>query len=345
MTVPAPRWGIAEWYGKDIRRMTAEERRNAALLAIEQEESQTPPTAPVCPHLSTLVPGAKCNKSGGVCSIRKYSIDSDGITKPSEDEKVVTICPLRFLQNIGDNESLFDWIGAKMLDTKNPAIIKETPFLHTISDKAGTENPSQGSTMAGRIDWIVVDPESAESKILNWCAIETQALYFSGQKMKHEFKAYAEHPTDLLYPSAYRRPDYRSSGPKRLGPQLDVKVPVLRNWGNKLAVVIDGYFFEKMNKLEDADPFAKNDEEHRDNADVVWFVVDYDDDLNLVAQNVVFTTLESSRKALSGTAPISKTAFNEGLRELLSNEDRGNKVFLKENSKGTLPNIPSAAKN
>ena len=56
-----------------------------------------------------------------------------------------------------------------------------------------------------------------------------------------------------------RRPDYRSSGPKRLSPQLDVKVPVLRNWGKKVVVVIDRFFYDNMNTLADAYPRARND--------------------------------------------------------------------------------------
>ena len=50
---------------------------------------------------------------------------------------------------------------------------------------------------------------------------------------------------------------------------------MLRTWGKKV-VVIDRFFYDNMNALEDAYPRAHNDQERRDNADVVWFVVDYD---------------------------------------------------------------------
>lgn len=329
---PAARWGIAEWYGQDLTAMTPEERKSAALIAIEQEDSNTPPAAPECPFLSTLVPGSPCNKIGGVCSIRKYEYGPEGSGIPCTSEKIVTTCPLRFLEKLDEDQSLFEWISHKMLDAPHPAIVKETPFLHTISEKGDEKGPSRGSTMAGRIDWIVVDKDSIDSQALKWCAIETQALYFSGNKMRHEFDAYAKRASPVLYPAQYRRPDYRSSGPKRLGPQLDVKVPVLRNWGNKVAVVIDRYFFESMNKLEDADPFAKSDAEHRDNADVVWFVLDYNEKLNLIPSKVVFTTLDSSRKALGGTAPLSKSEFTRNLKNLVLHGSKGNKVFSGINS-------------
>ena len=70
---------------------------------------------------------------------------------------------------------------------------------------------------------------------------------------------HAAAPSPVLYPVGKRRPDYRSSGPKRLSPQLDVKVPVLRNWGKKVVVVIDRYFFDNMNELTDAYAIARND--------------------------------------------------------------------------------------
>ena len=44
----------------------------------------------------------------------------------------------------------------------------------------------------------------------------------------------------------------------------------MRNWGKKVVVVIDRYFFDNMNELTDAYARARNDQERRDNADVVW---------------------------------------------------------------------------
>jgi hypothetical protein len=46
-----------------------------------------------------------------------------------------------------------------------------------------------------------------------------------------------------------------------------VKVPVLINWGKKIAFVIDRYFFENINRLDDAFPTARNDRARRDNAE------------------------------------------------------------------------------
>jgi hypothetical protein len=145
--------------------------------------------------------------------------------------------------------------------------------------------------------------------------------------MRLEFDAYLKNAETTLYPVAHRRPDYRSSGPKRLSPQLDVKVPVLRNWGKKVVVVIDRFFYDNMNSLADAFPRAKNDKERRDNADVVWFVVDYNDQNQLKESVVIYTTLDSSRRALNATEPLSKSDFTINLKSVISDKSRANKVF------------------
>lgn len=327
-----PRYGIAEWYGKDICKMSPAERQNCGLLAIKQDATEGAINAPICPFLSTLIPNARCNKAGGVCSIRKYAFGTEATGVPIDGDEVVTVCPLRFLQPIEDGKSLFAWISDKMLGLLNPIIVKETPFLRKISD---TQRPAETREMmeeeeekkAGRIDWITVAPDSLNATELDWCAVETQALYFSGSKMSLEFEAYASGLNPVLFPKGKRRPDYRSSGPKRLAPQLDVKVPVLRNWGKKIAVVIDRYFFRNMNNLVDDYPRARDDQERRDNSDIVWFVVTYDNDLRLRADKVIFASLESSHRALNATEPLSKIQFTAVLKNVIEDPRRSNKVF------------------
>lgn len=328
---PAPRYGIAEWFGNDITTMTPSERQHYGQLAATQDATGDISNAPICPFLDTLVPGAKCNKASGVCSIRRYVPGPDGSGEPAPSDKVVTVCPSRFLQPLDNGKTLFVWIAEKMLDNDNPTVVKETPFLRKVYDlgadgTAPLDDEGEGKK-AGRIDWIIVNPSSMESSELEWCAVETQALYFSGDKMRPEFDAYAKAPSSVLYPAGRRRPDYRSSGPKRLSPQLDVKVPVLRNWGKKVVVVIDRFFYENMNALIDAYPRSRNDQEKRDNSDVVWFIVDYDDALNMTASEVIYTTLESSRRALNATEPLSKTDFTRNLKKVIDDRSRANKVF------------------
>jgi len=323
-----PRYGIAEWFGNDITAMTPAQRQHFGRLAVKQDQSGDISSAPVCPFLATLIPGAKCNKASGVCSIRRFSQDENGTGIPIPDDRVVTICPSRFLQPLGNGKSIFLWIAETTLGTSQPTVIKETPFLRKVSVTPTEENDEDSTgKKAGRIDWIVVNPATGDSGELEWCAVETQSLYFSGDKMRPEFEAYAAEPSSVLFPAGRRRPDYRSSGPKRLSPQLDVKVPVLRNWGKKVVVVVDRYFHDNMSTLADAYPRARNDQERLDNSDVVWFVVDYDENLNITADKVIFTTLESSRQALNATEPLSKSDFTRDLKSVMGDAAQANKVF------------------
>lgn len=329
---PVARYGIAEWFGYDITKITPEKRQQLALIATKQDDSSDISNAPICPFFSELVPNSRCNKASGVCSIRRFSQNTNGFGAPIPNDKIVTVCPSRFIQKLDNGKSLFVWIAEKMLEINNPTVVKETPFLRKLTDSSTNihsqnNNEEKTSKKAGRIDWILVNPETMNNGDLEWCAVETQALYFSGDKMRPEFDIYAAAPSQIQFPVGKRRPDYRSSGPKRLSPQLDVKVPVLRNWGKKVVVVIDKYFYNNMNTLAEAYPRARNDQERRDNADVVWFIVDYNDTMNLTPSEVIFTTLDSSRMALNATEPLSKADFNRNLKYVIEDQSRSNKVF------------------
>src|SRR5690606_28139709 len=77
--------------------------------------------------------------------------------------------------------------------------------------------PDEGKK-AGRIDWLLMDSATIGDADPKWCALETQAVYFSGDNMGAEFSAYLNAPRSVIFPVGFRRPDYRSSGPKRLAP-------------------------------------------------------------------------------------------------------------------------------
>src|ERR1019366_5580815 len=107
-----------------------------------------------------------------------------------------------------------------------------------------------------------------------------------------EFKMLSESEREMLpYPAAHRRPDWRSSGPKRLLPQLQTKTPTIRTWGKKIAVVVDEAFFNSLVGLDR--------EKHLSNSEIAWFVVAYEPapkGWKLVPKEVVFTKLDSSVK-------------------------------------------------
>ncbi|MGO8700696.1 MAG: NotI family restriction endonuclease [Limisphaerales bacterium] len=77
----------------------------------------------------------------------------------------------------------------------------------------------------GKIDGVLVNNEGGT---LRWCALEFQAVYFSGKSMENDFKAMREWAgPGVPFPAAQRQPDFRSSGPKRLMPQLQIKAPTI----------------------------------------------------------------------------------------------------------------------
>ena len=211
------------------------------------------------------------------------------------------LCPRRFEEDM----TVFQWVGETVLGTSTPNIATEIGFLRS----------EDGNTDVGRIDMVLANPETCTAA-LNWCALEIQAVYFSGRGMNEEFRSirdyYGEQPP---FPGQIRRPDYRSSGPKRLMPQLQIKVPTLRRWGKKMAVVVDKHFFGALGHMEEVGDLS--------NGDIAWFTVDFEEDhtnrrFRLVRDSVHFTTLERATEGLTGGAPVTLTEFEESIRSKLA---------------------------
>lgn len=241
--------------------------------------------------------GARCTKKGGVCSLCLYSRNADGIV--SMNGNLVTLCPIRFW----DSYTVFKVAGQQLLKTDRPILIKEVSFLQAVNHE-GTILPDG----AGRIDIVLVKME--DGHLLDWCALEMQAVYFSGGNMAVEFQAIAHESDRLVFPIKPRRPDFRSSGPKRLMPQLQTKIPSLRRWGKKTAVIVDKRFFDAIAPMK-AVP-------HLSNADIAWFVVDYHQATNqLQIRETVYTTLEDSVEGLTAGIPIPKPEFEDTISQCL----------------------------
>jgi len=288
------RYSIGEWYGTGLETLSPAQRLDRAKVEIRLDTLTGTP----CPFQKD----ANCNKKGGVCSLRLYEQVDDGPITGSGP--VITTCPLRFLED----EAIFHWVGETILQTDAPIVLNEIGFLDRLTPNAPAEsNEEDNRDFIGRIDNVIVHPSRNP---IDWCALELQAVYFSGKAMKQEFTMLCnkEHQS-LPFPAAHRRPDWRSSGPKRLLPQLQTKVPTIRTWGKKMAVVVDEAFFASLIGLER--------EKHLSNAEIAWFVVGYDpapQGWRLSRREVVFTKLDSSVKALTGGVPLSKERFEEQLR-------------------------------
>ncbi len=291
-------YGIAEWYGVLFRALDADKRR----------EFLNPQSVPLCPFLKDVVDiapkqDAKCSKKGGVCSIRNFVQNDDGSI---EFGPITATCPNRF----HEGRKVIDHIGDLILETREPLVAKEIPFLrrNILDNKLTEEDSDVGSEKddVGKIDLVFLHPSKTPKE---WCAIEIQAVYFSGAAMSKDHPAISAGVNGIVpMPGGMRRPDFRSSGPKRLMPQLQIKVPSLRRWGKKMVVVVDSPFLNAMAAMPSVD--------HISNCDIVWCIVDYEEKATtaeLFVQMVQYTTLEDSVIGLTAGTPTTLPDFEDRL--------------------------------
>lgn len=203
----------------------------------------------LCPFHNKV---ASCTKDKaknplGVCSI----YDTDG--------SLSITCPIRFRQEwiiIEDAAEYFFPPGTKWTS------IGEV----RLNDKTGKS--------AGNIDIVLVS-YSDDGKIIDFGAIEIQAVYVSGN-IRTPFEYYMKNPTarwDLDWTNEESRvhADYLSSSRKRLVPQLIYKGDILKKWNKKYAVVVHSGFYNSLPKL----PVVK-----KENSDIIWLIYDLKYDKN-----------------------------------------------------------------
>ena len=177
-----------------------------------------------------------------------------GVCSMIHDGASTVICPVRFREN---------WIicqdAAKFFFSKdaNWSLLKEV----RIKEKTGKS--------AGNIDIVLVEHDE-KGKILDFGAVEVQAVYVSGN-IRRPFEAYMKDPSknyDMDWSSEknFPCPDFLSSSRKRLIPQLMYKGRILKSWGKKQAVVIDKKFYETLPM--DIDETATD-------GDICWLVYEH----------------------------------------------------------------------
>ncbi len=298
------RYSVGEWYGVGIERLSIADRIQRAKTELEVDGLTSTP----CPFQKE----ASCSKKFGFCSIRQYEQIGEASVRGAGP--LITTCPNRFLED----ETIFRWAGKEILDTSESIVLDQIGFLDRLRPASATgsdDEDEDGQDFIGRIDNVLVHPSREP---MDWCALELQAVYFSGKTMKRELAMLAQSEEPLPFPEANHRPDWRSSGPKRLLPQLQTKVPTIRTWGKKMAVLVDEAFHASLVGLER--------ERHLSNAEIVWFIVGYDPGPNgwvLRPRDVVFSRLDASVKALTGGVPLSKERFEEQLRIKLGRQYPG----------------------
>ena len=286
------RYGIAEWYGRPFPGLSAPERHQFAVAALREGAAEQPP----CPFQAEHPP---CSKRGGVCSIQRYTEGDSGRIGMPQGHPVIT-CPVRFSERNTVVSWLAEIVGFPPADVM---IAAEVPFM----EGAETNKP------AGKIDLIVA---SMADNHLTWYGLEVQAVYFSGPGMESEFIRLRDDTEPLPpFPSAIRRPDWRSSSAKRLMPQLQIKAPTVRRWGSKIAVAVDAPFFEAIGGASAAPSHDLND------GDIIWLVpyIESGDaqGYHLLRGHWEVLTLEQSSDKLLAARTVPRDRFEQTLRDKL----------------------------
>jgi len=280
------RYGVGELYGYDLGSLKPKKIREFSKAGFKTLS---------CPFKGG---GEPCNKKGGVCSLRPY-VEDTGDVIPLEGTSLVATCPSRFQ----DDNTALSWVADTLLHTRNPLVIRELPFLMSTREK-------DHELSVGKIDMVLVHPDTSE---LRWCALEIQAVYFSGDAMSKDFKVMKSWKgPGIPFPEGRRHPDFRSSGPKRLMPQMQIKVPTISRWGKKMAVVVDLPFWNSLGPISEV--------EHVSNCDIAWFVMGYRKHgkrFKMEPHGLHLTTLDRAVEGLTAGKPTSLSSFELSLREKL----------------------------
>src|SRR5712692_7376415 len=110
------RYGTGELYGFDFSTLPPERMRQLSLANHRDVECPFKPPEPGKPV-------RRCNKKGGVCSLRLYAQEAGGKVE-AKGQPVIT-CPNRFLEA----NLVVKWVGEILLGTSSPVVISELPFL------------------------------------------------------------------------------------------------------------------------------------------------------------------------------------------------------------------------
>ncbi|MBI4199651.1 MAG: hypothetical protein HY535_04165 [Chloroflexi bacterium] len=175
--------------------------------------------------------------------------DPLGVCSMFHEGRVVIICPIRLRQ---------DWIVVE--DAASfffpPDVNWTSLFEVELKDRHGKA--------AGSVDIVLVSYDQ-RGRILDYGALEVQALYISGN-IRRPFQHYMDDPVkragmDWRGSPGYPRPDYLSSSRKRLAPQLLYKGGILHTWNRKIAIALDENLYDTLPLLEEVP---------QEQAEMVW---------------------------------------------------------------------------
>lgn len=249
----------------------------------------------LCPY-NNISPNCTKDKAQdplGVCSI--YDGDTIAIT-----------CPVRFRQ---------DWLIAS--DAASYFFEEGTNWTSLSEIRL---NDANGKS-AGNIDLVLVSYDR-NGKILDFGAVEVQAVYISGN-IRQPFEKYMENMSpDFAWSTGYNYPkaDYLSSSRKRLVPQLMFKGGILNAWKKKIGVVLQESFFNTLPELPQVD---------KDSSDIAWFVYGLDFNksecvYSLVKRKVIYTRFGEVLTTISTPVPGKIEDFINTLQEKLDEKLESN---------------------
>jgi hypothetical protein len=211
------------------------------------------PTNSISPQAEYIRTNRLCpfNNKGPKCT-KDSVIDPLGVCSILDGEEMVITCPIRFRQ---------DWLIA----------VKAAEFFFpgssTWSALTEVRLPDKNGQPAGNLDMVIVS-QDADGRIIDFGAVEVQAVYISGN-VRIPFRQYMANPDDYLQANRatrnYMRPDYLSSSRKRLAPQLIYKGGILKKWNKRLAVILQNSFFQTLPPLPTVE---------REDADIAWMLYD-----------------------------------------------------------------------
>jgi hypothetical protein len=308
------RYGIGEWYGRTLVHLTAEEREYFAKI---QRVKSAITQSPLCRFRGSPDEKTPCTKKGGVCSIRLYEQEgATGVVSPPPGQagSLVTTCPYRFEQD----GTIIKWVGETLLGHPQPRVVEQVGFLEQREGNSSKRKSGSGPKFVGRIDKVLVHPTRQP---MQWCALEIQAVYFSGRAMTKEFDMLRHTSRESLpFPATDHKPDFLSSAATLMS-RVHIWVHRLLRSGRKLAVVVDRSFFDALGKMGDA--------RHVSNCDVAWFVVRFEDaqgQIRLTPDSLRFTRLEQGIEGLIAADTVGPEALEARILRRLAQKSSGSAV-------------------
>jgi hypothetical protein len=248
-----------------------------------------------------------CRFRNSACTKASKS-DPLGICSLSDGDEAAILCPVRFLES---NRIFRDAARIAFGPSVDFAIFPEIRIL-----KIPSIDESKIDKKIGKVDFLLGHIENGN--VIDFAALEVQAVYFSGTEMRTPFKEFLKSGNII---NADRRPDFRSSAQKRLIPQLELKVPVFRRWGKKFFVVVDQKFFDEL------PTFATTTQA---NSEITWLSYPLKKagvDFKLQSPNVTFSEWDEIKSSLREGIPPDPSEIMVELQTKLSDPKSKIRIF------------------